>query len=125
MKRRIAWTMLCCLALSAALSAVPAFAAEAGPPAAKSADTGVLTERVTALEKENLVLREDMGKARLEVRTTVTTLQKQQAEEMARMQQKVDELNAQLAAERERQTKRTQMLWIAIGLVAIGAIAAN
>jgi hypothetical protein len=112
--------LLCCLALSGAA----AFAAETGQTA-KPADTGALTERVIALEKENLVLREDLGKARLDVRTNVNTLKEQQAADMAKMQEKIDALNAQLAAEQEKQTKRTQMLWIAIGLIAIGAIAAN
>jgi hypothetical protein len=116
----IAWMLLCCLALSG----ISAFAAETGQTA-KPADTGVLTERVIALEKENLVLREDLGKARLDVRTSVNTLQQQQAADMAKMQEKIDALNTQLAAEQEKQTKRTQMLWIAIGLIAIGAIAAN
>jgi len=98
----------------------------AAPPAQpKPADTGTLTERVIALEKENLVLREDLGKARLDLRTALSDQQKRHAEEMARMQQKLDELNAQLAAERGRQSQRNRNFWIAIGLLALGVMAAN
>jgi len=98
-------------------------AAPASQP--KLADTGAMTERVIALEKENLVLREDLGKARLDLRTTLSDQQKRHAEEMARMQQKIDELNAQLAADRERESRRGRNVWIAIGLLALGVVAAN
>ena len=132
----ITFVALCC---AAAVAGSPALAADTGtaqlpplqiaaaPPASqpKPADTGTLTERVIALEKENLVLREDLGKARLDVRTALSDQQKRQAEEMARMQQKVDELNAQLAAEREKQSERSRNLWIAVGLLALGVIAAD
>jgi hypothetical protein len=126
--------VLCCFAASAAAAAevgdsrMPApIQIAAAPPAAppKSADASALTERVIALEKENLVLREDLGKARLDLRTGLSDQAKRQADEMARMQQKVDELNAQLAAEGERQSQRNRNLWIAIGLLALGVVAAN
>ncbi len=95
----------------------------AAPPApqTKAPDATTLNERVIALEKENLVLREDLGKARLDVRTAVN----KQSEEMARMQKKIDDLNAQLAIERDKQSKRSKNMWIAIGIVALGVIAAN
>jgi len=132
----ITFVALCC---AAAVAGSPALAADTGtvqlaslqiaaaPPAShpKPADTGTLTERVIALEKENLVLREDLGKARLDVRTALSDQQKRQAQEMARMQQKIDELNAQLAAERDKQSERSRNLWIAVGLLALGVIAAN
>lgn len=132
----IALVALCCIT---AVAAGPAVAAERGTaqPAPleiaaaapgsqpKPADTGTLTERVIALEKENLVLREDLGKARLDLRTAVSDQEKRHAEEMARMQQKIGELNAQLAADRERESRRSRNLWIAIGLLALGVVAAN
>jgi hypothetical protein len=82
-------------------------------------------ERVVALERENLVLREDLGKARLDSRTAMNEIEKRRAEDAARFQQKIDALNADLAAEREKQARRTRNLWLAIGVVAIGVIAAN
>ncbi len=133
----VAVTVLCCIALSAALAGQPAFAADAGgaqrkaaaqaAPAAqpRATDATTLNERVIALEKENLVLREDLGRARLDTRTSLADQAKRQAEEMARMQQKVDALNAQFAAEREKQSRRSRNTWIAIGLLAVGVLAAN
>ena len=91
----------------------------------KAPDVSALDERVVALERENLVLREDLGKARLDARTALSELEKRRAEDAARFQQKIDALNAELAAEREKQARRNQNLWLAIGIVAIGVIAAN
>jgi len=104
-----------------------AAAAQARPvPAAQAApDALALGERVVALERENLVLREDLGKARLDSRTAMNELEKRRAEDAARFQQKIDALNADLAAEREKQARRNHNLWLAIGVVAIGVIAAN
>jgi hypothetical protein len=146
--------VLCCVVLSAVLAGHPALAAEAGDaqrkaagqalvpegrqrvaigsqpsairerapaPQPRAADVTTLNERVIALEKENLVLREDLGKARLDLRTGLAD----QTKEMGRMQQRVDELNAQLAAEREKQSKRSRNMWIAIGVLALGIVAAN
>jgi hypothetical protein len=100
-------------------------AAPAASPAPKPADPAALAERVVALEKENVVLREDLGKARLDVRTALNELNKQHAEEMARLQQRIDELNAQLAADREKESQRARNTWIALGLLALGMVAAN
>ena len=102
-------------------------AAQACPAPATSAapDVSAMGERVVALERENLVLREDLGKARLDARTAMNELEKRRAEDAARFQQKIDALNADLAAEREEQARRTRNLWLAIGVVAIGVIAAN
>ena len=94
-------------------------------PAPASPDVSAMGERVVALERENLVLREDLGKARLDSRTAMNELEKRRAEDAARFQQKIDALNADLAAEREKQARRTRNLWVAIGVVAIGVIAAN
>jgi hypothetical protein len=114
-------------ALAAETGATPAPLQIAAAPASqpKPADAGTLTERVIALEKENLVLREDLGKARLDLRTALSDQEKRHAAEMARMQQKIDELNAQLAADRERESRRSRNLWIAVGLLALGVLAAN
>jgi len=94
-------------------------------PAPASPDVSAMGERIVALERENLVLREDLGKARLDSRTAMNELEKRRAEDAARFQQKIDALNADLAAEREKQARRTRNLWLAIGVVAIGVIAAN
>ncbi|HUU53535.1 MAG TPA: hypothetical protein VMY87_01340 [Armatimonadota bacterium] len=107
----------------AAGQAAPAPVAPAA--GASAVDTATLAERVVALERENLVLREDLGKARLDVRTGMNELEKQRAEDAARFQQKIDALNAELQAEREKQARRNRNLWLAIGVVAIGVIAAN
>lgn len=114
----------------AATQAAPApLAPQAAPappaPAGKATDPAVLGERVNALEKENLVLREDLGKARLDTRTAMNDMAKRQAEEMARFQQKIDALNAELAAERDKQSRRNRNTWIALGLLALGVVAAN
>jgi hypothetical protein len=120
-------------ALAAETGATPAPLQIAAAPASqplgagfvKPADAQALGERVIALEKENLVLREDLGKARLDLRTALSDQEKRHAAEMARMQQKIDELNAQLAADRERESRRSRNLWIAVGLLALGVLAAN
>ena len=133
----LVWTVGAALAAEAggvqkkaAAQAAPAAPAPAPPKAApapggKAADPAVLAERVNALERENLVLREDLGKARLDTRTAMNDMAKRQAEEMARFQQKIDELNAQLAAEREKQSRRSRNTWIALGLLALGVVASN
>ncbi len=94
-------------------------------PAPAPADPAALAERVVALERENLVLREDLGKARLDARTKLAELEKRQAEDAAAFQQKIDALNADLQAERAKQARRNRNLWLAIGVVAVGLIAAQ
>ena len=91
----------------------------------KTPDDAALGERVDALEKENVVLREYMGKARLDARTRLRDLEEQQAEADARLQQRIDELDAQLAAERERQSRRERNMWLALGVLAIGILASD
>ena len=84
-----------------------------------------LAERVDGLEKENLVLREDLGKARLDARTGLEQAAKRQAEMDSQLRQRIDELNAKLAAERESQARRNRNLWLAVGVLALGIIASN
>ncbi|MCJ7821533.1 MAG: hypothetical protein MUQ26_00365 [Armatimonadetes bacterium] len=84
-----------------------------------------LSERIQALEKENVVLREDLGKARLDVRTSLAEADARRAKEAAEFQKRIDDLNAQLAAERERQGRKNKDLWLAVGVLALGIIAAN
>jgi hypothetical protein len=93
------------------------------PAPARSASE--LPGRVDALEKENLVLREDLGKARLDARTGLEQAAKRQAEMDSQLQQRIDELNAKLAAERESQARRNRNLWLAVGVLALGIIASN
>jgi hypothetical protein len=95
----------------------------AAPERAKS--PAELSERVEALEKENVVLREDLGKARLDVRTSLAEAEARRAREAAEFQQRIDDLNAQLAAERERQARKNKNLWLAVGILALGIIASN
>ncbi len=92
---------------------------------AKPADQGSLPERVTTLEKESVVLREDVGKARLDARSDVETLASRQAEAIARLNKEVDDLQARLDAERAAQARRNRNLWTAVGVVALGVILSN
>jgi septal ring factor EnvC (AmiA/AmiB activator) len=113
----------------AMIAALTSGAFAAAPPPAKEAsgvsDSAAVSERVTALEKENLVLREDLGKARLETRTQLEEAAKRQAEAIARLQKQLDETNSQLQAEREKQARRNRYLWYAIGGLALGIILSN
>ena len=109
----------------AASQAAPGREAPSPAPRAKAPDAAALAERVQALEKENLVLQEDLGKARLDARTRLDEIDKREAEARARLQQKIDDLQAQLAAEREKEARRNRNLWLAVGVLALGIIAAN
>ena len=93
------------------------------PKAAPAADSAALTERVNALEKQNVVLGEDLGKARLDTRTKLEEAAKKQAEAIAALNQRLAEEKAKADAERERQGKKNRQLWIAVGVLAIGLIA--
>jgi hypothetical protein len=108
----------------AAAQAAPSRPLHAPPPGKTTPDTAALGERVEALEKENIVLREDLGKARLDARTRLSELEQRDAEARARMQEKIDALRAELESERRKQAKRNRNLWIAAGVLAIGIIAA-
>jgi len=132
--------ILCCMMVASLLTCPTAYAgvgdvqkkaaSQAAPTASapsvsQAPDAIQLGERVAALEKENIVLREDLGKSRLDARIRLSELEKARAEDAARFQQKVDALNAELAAEREKSTQRNRNLWIAIGVVALGVLATN
>ena len=102
--------------------AQPTAVAQAAPAkeSAKPADQGAIPERVTTLEKENVVLREDLGKARLDAKGDLETLAKRQAEAIARLNQQVADTQAKLEAEQARRERQNRNLWIAIGAVAVG-----
>ena len=105
------------------LAAVAAQASPKESPAVGGSATPA--ERITTLEKENVILREDLGKARLDTRTQIDTLSKRQAEAMARLQKQLDEANAKLEAERQRNAKRNRNLWYAVGALALGIALSN
>lgn len=101
---------LCALVLGAGLS--PALAGETPAP---TLDNKTLSEKVTTLEKENLVLREDLGKARLDARSNLEAAIAKANQEMA----------AKMQAERAAQAKKNRTFWLAIGAVAIGGLASR
>ena len=101
----------------------PAAPDQAAPE--RPATPAEMAERIEALEKKNLVLSEDLGKARLDARTRLAEAEKRRAEDMARFKKKIEELNAQLAAERQRQSRKNKDLWLAVGILALGIIATN
>ncbi len=109
-------TVVALIAVFVLALGLPAFADQPAAPAGST-----VPQRVDALEKQNLVLSEDLGKAQL---------QNRQLEEAARAQAAaIAQLNQQLAAEqkkaqeeRDKQAKRNQYTWIAVGLVAAIAL---
>ena len=112
MKTKTRLGILLTLALCALISAAVWSPARAAEP---TLDNKALSEKVTALEKENLVLREDLGKARLDARSNLEAA-------LAKLNQ---EMEAKLKAEREAQAKKNRTFWLAIGAVAIGVLASN
>jgi hypothetical protein len=101
-----------------------AVAAQASPKEAPAVGgTATTSERITTLEKENVILREDLGKARLDTRTQVEAANKRQAEAVARLQKQLEEANAKIEAERQKNAKRSRNLWYAIGALAVGIVA--
>jgi hypothetical protein len=111
--------------------AQPTAVAQAAPapaPAkesAKPADQGAIPERVTTLERENVVLREDLGRARLDARSDLEALAKRQAEAIARLNQQVADAQAKLEAEQAKRERQNRNLWTAVGVVALGLILSN
>ncbi len=93
------------------------------PTAPAAAPNAPLAERVSTLEKQNVVLSEDLGKARLEQRLQLEDFAKKQAEAIARLNQQLSETQKQLDAEREKQAKRNRNMWIAVGALALGVLA--
>jgi len=104
----------------AAPTAVPA----ARPPreAAKPEESAPVAERVTTLEKESVVMREDLGKARLDARADLEAAAKRQAEAIERLHKELVETQAKLEAERAAQARRNRHLWMAVGVVALGVL---
>jgi septal ring factor EnvC (AmiA/AmiB activator) len=100
-------------------------AAEPAKPGGAPADAEALPERVDALEKENTVLREDLGKARLDARAQLEAAARRQAEAIAALNRQVDDLEKQLQAERDRQSRRNRNLWLAVGVVALGVLVSD
>jgi len=92
---------------------------------AKPADVGALSERVNALENEDLVLREDLGRARLDARSELEAAAQRQAEAIARLNNELAETRARLEAERAAQARRNRNLWTAVGVLAIGVMLSN
>ncbi|UCC69733.1 MAG: hypothetical protein JSV79_07535 [Armatimonadota bacterium] len=133
-RTRVVSLALCCIAaislLSAAFAQAPGdaqrkAAAQVVSPQTPAESPAELGERVQALEKENVVLREDLGKARLDARTRLDEAAKQQAEMEEQLRQRIEELNAKLAAERQSRARSNRNLWLAVGILAIGIIAAD
>lgn len=91
-----------------------------GPP-----DTKALLERVKALEKENLVLREDLGKARLDARVELEAAARRQAEALEKLNAELADVRVRMERERAAQTRRNRNLWMAVGALAIGVAASN
>ena len=138
MKKRCTVTHTAIILLAAMLLAGVAFAETAAPPAeaadtsagaqaapTEAADQEAIPERVTALEKENVILREDLGKARLDVKSDLQSLAERQAEAIARLNKELADLQAKLDAERAAQGRRNRNLWIAVGVVALGVMFAD
>jgi len=98
-------------------------AAPAAPAPAPS--SAAIPDRVSALEKQNLVLTEDIGKARLETRTRLEALAKQQAEQIQKLNQELAQQRAQMEADRKKQQERSRNMWIAVGVLALGVIGSN
>jgi septal ring factor EnvC (AmiA/AmiB activator) len=105
------------------LTAVAAQASPSPKEAPAASGTATTAERITSLEKENVILREDLGKARLDTRTQIETASKRQAEAVARLQKQLDEANAKMESERQKNAKRSRNLWYAIGALAVGIVA--
>jgi hypothetical protein len=84
-----------------------------------------LLERVKALEKENLVLREDLGKARLDARVELEAAARRQAEALEKLNAELADVRVRMERERAAQTRRNRNLWMAVGALAIGVAASN
>jgi hypothetical protein len=93
------------------------------PRKAEPTEATSLADRVTALEKQGVVLSEDVGKTRLDQRMQLDALAKRQAEAIAKLNQQMAEQQAQAERERQKQATRNKYLWIAIGVLAVGVIA--
>ena len=99
--------------------------AQTSPTPAPAPSSAAVPDRLTALEKQNLVLTEDLGKARLETRTRLEEVSRRQAEEIEKLNQELAKSRAQAEADRKKQQERNRNLWIAVGVLALGVIGSN
>ena len=104
-----------------ALAVAPAPA----PPPQPKADLQSVAGRVDVLEKENVVLREDLGKTRLSARTELDSAEKRFADAIAKVKRDLREAEEKMEAERKAQAKRNRNFWIAIGALAIALAASD
>jgi len=102
-----------------------ALAVAPAPPPQPKADLQSVAGRVEALEKENVVLREDLGKARLSARTELNSAEKRFADAIAKVKRDLRAAEEKMEAERKAQAKRNRNFWIAIGALAIAAAASD
>jgi hypothetical protein len=100
-------------------------AGQAAPPLAKAPEPAELGERVTALERQGIVLREDLGKARLDAVSRISDLESRSADAQARLQERIDALRADLEAERRKQAERNRHVWLALGIIAVVTLASD
>jgi len=91
------------------------------PEAAPAPTASSVPQRVEALEKQNLVLSEDLGKAQLKARD-LEEVTKQQAAAIAKLNQQLAEEQKKAESERQKQAMRNRYMWFAVGLVAIATI---
>lgn len=119
-RMRVLATVLFTLLVAAAMGSY-AWAAE-GAAQAPGSEAAATTERVESLEKQTVVLREDLGRARLEVRTEMEAAERRHQEAVSHLQEKINQLNAQMEEDRKRQERRNRNLWYAIGALAIGLL---
>lgn len=121
--------VLTAMIVCAVIALLAGGAVAAAPVAAKgqaaATDAAAVAERVDALQKENVVLREDLGKARLDAKTQLEAAAKRQAEALARLQKELDETQAQMQADRDKQARRNRNLWYAVGALAVGILLTN
>lgn len=100
-------------------------ASQAAPKEAPAGGSATAGDRINALERENVILREDLGKARLDTRTQLEAAAKRQAEAVAKLQKQLDESSAKMEAERQKNAKRNRNLWYAVGALALGLALSN
>lgn len=117
--------MACLLAFAVALVVLFGGVALAQPATTSTPDVKSLQERVRALENENQVLREDLGKARLDARADLEAAAKRQADLIAKTNQQLTDMQAKMEADKKAQARRNRNLWIGIALVGIGALASR
>jgi septal ring factor EnvC (AmiA/AmiB activator) len=61
----------------------------------------------------------------LDARAQLEAAARRQAEAIAALNRQVDDLEKQLQAERDRQSRRNRNLWLAVGVVALGVLVSD